>query len=417
MTPAVANKGCWKGWGCVAIAALALGLSEGSVRAATYGVPTNLNADGTTSGTSANPQGWFYLTSTDSPGVDGELVHQVRLFIEVTGTTLDVRVFDPGISDARDEDADNDMRMEFRLLNPCTPFPTCAGTVRSQTVNFNNDTASTDNRLARFTPGNNGFFNLNNNNGNNVPFTGLTPGLYEFRITSVATGDDDVNFFGVDIRDQAGDSLNVYTIGRTPAEDSGFVTGTNNTSEQTPPPNITQPIRFFPFVDRGCTTQPSNFDMDVSGTPGGGAAASILDVSGVTTNLVLSGDATHAETTVVVEPTSGVNTESTNYGMFQLDNNTGSQRNWLEWRVADFQGWSDNPANAERNPNNPIRMYLPNRNAITGTGVLAPSEPVLRTSLQYISGPNPPTPGQATRFGIYGHLDNLSGTANTNGQM
>jgi hypothetical protein len=218
----------------------------------------------------------------------------------------------------------------------------------------------------------------------------------------------------VDIRDQAGTSLNVYTIGRTAAEDTTFLTGTNNVSEDAPAPGITQPIRFYPFVDRGCTMQTSNYDMDVISTPGLGSSGTLLDLSGVTTNLTMSPDSSHRENTVVVEPTAGVNTESTNYGMFTLDNNTGAQRNWLEWRMADYLGWSDNPANAPRNPTNPLRMYLPNRNAVTGTGLIAPAEPVLRTSLRYISGPNPPTPGQATRLGIYAHLDNFNAQPITN---
>jgi hypothetical protein len=389
-----------------ALVALALGASTSPARAATYGVPTNLDAvTGQTTGASANPQGWLFLTGLDSPPQDGDVVHQHRFFIEVTGSTLDVRVFDPGSSGARDENNDNDLRTTFQLLNPCTTFPSCTGTVRSQVVNMNNDTAGTQNRLARFTPGSNGFFALDSGNANNVPFTGLSPGRYEFRI-SATTDSDDANFLGVDIRDAGGNSLNVFTIGRTANPDAALVTGTNNAGGA-PVPGITQPIRFFPFVDRGCTLQPSNFDMDVNSTPGSGASASILDLSGATTILNLSGDAGDADTTVVVEPVAGVNTESTNYGMFTLSNNTGSQRNWLEWRVADFQGWSD-PGNAPSNPVNPIRMYLPNRDTINGTGVLAPSEPVLRSMLRYISGPNPPTPGQATRFGIYGHLDNFS---------
>ena len=114
--------------GLALAAVLSLAAWTGPAHAATFGVPTNLDpVCGQTTVSSANPQGWFYLTSTDSPPEDGELVHQIRLFIEVTGTTLDVRVFDPGTSDARDEDDDNDMRTTYQLRNPCTPFPTCNG--------------------------------------------------------------------------------------------------------------------------------------------------------------------------------------------------------------------------------------------------------------------------------------------------
>jgi hypothetical protein len=61
-----------------------------------YGVPTNLDADGTTSGTSVNPPGWFNLDGLGNGFAGGDGVHQMRLMIEVTGTTLDVRSSTPG---------------------------------------------------------------------------------------------------------------------------------------------------------------------------------------------------------------------------------------------------------------------------------------------------------------------------------
>ena len=163
--------------------------------------------------------------------------------------------------------------------------------------------------------------------------------------------------------------------------------------------------------------QTSNFDMDVTGTPGGGASASILDVSGVTTNLVLSGDAVHAENTVVVEPTAVSTPSPPTTGCSRSTTTPAASGTGSSGGRRTSRAGSDNPPNAPRNPNNPLRMYLPNRIAINGTGVLAPAEPVLRDSLRYISGPNPPTPGQTTRFGIYGHLDNLSGQPITNAQI
>jgi hypothetical protein len=400
--------------------ALAVGLawaaSGAAVQAGTFGVPSNLNtSSGQTTSASANPQGWFLLAGLDSPPFNGDTTHQIRLFIEVTGSTLDVRVFDPGTSGARDGSDDDDLRTTFQLLNPCTPFPTCSGTVRSQEANLDDDSNfSTQNRLARFTPNNNGFFSLSSGSGQNVPFTGLTPGLYEFRIFTT-TNSDDVNFFGVDIRDAAGASYNVYTIGRTAAQDSSMVVGTHN-SGGNPQANITQPMSFYGYVDRGCTMQTTNFDMDINGTPGDNASGSILDVLGVSTILTMSdeGDGSgsgpaHAENVVGAEPLLGINTEATNYGMFTLTNNTGSQQNWIQWRLADWQGFSDDPPNRAPDPVSPLRMYLPNRSGIgSGATETAPSEPVLRTSLQYLAGPNPPTPSGTTRFALYGHLDNLT---------
>jgi hypothetical protein len=416
-----AERGSCAGRRLALAAGLAWAASGASVDAGTFGVPTNLTTAGQTQASSANPTGWFLLAGLNSPPINGDTTHQIRLFIEVTGTTLDVRVFDPGTSGARDGDDDDTLRTTFQLLNPCTPFPTCAGTVRSQVANMDDDTSSTQNRLARFTPNNNGFFALNSNNGNNVPFTGLTPGLYEFRIFTTTNGAD-VNFFGVDIRNQAGANYAVYTIGRTASQDSSMVVGAHNSGGSSPEANITQPMAFYGYVDRGCTMQTTNFDMDVNGSPGNGANGSILDVLGVSTTLTMSdeGDNTgsgpaHAENVIGVEPLLGVNTESTNYGMYRILNHTGSQQNWIQWRTADWQGFSDNPNNDAPNPLNPVRIYMPNRSGIgSGATETAPTEPVLRTSLQFLGGPNPPSPSGTTRFALYGHIDNLTTLSVTN---
>ena len=94
-----------KVWGSfVFILALVLGAAT-SAGAAIFGVPTNLNAAGQvcTAGSAGDPDpGWLVLERLNSGSANGDTVHQIRFFVEVTGTTLDIRVFDPGLSGARD---------------------------------------------------------------------------------------------------------------------------------------------------------------------------------------------------------------------------------------------------------------------------------------------------------------------------
>ena len=89
-----------------------------------YGVPTNLAADGSAGNGSANPPGFFNLDGSSNGFAGGDGVHQIRLKIEVTSTTLDVRIFDPGTSGARDLGTSNNTNTTYALLNP-------AGTPRS----------------------------------------------------------------------------------------------------------------------------------------------------------------------------------------------------------------------------------------------------------------------------------------------
>ena len=373
-----------------------------SVEAGIFGVPTNLNANGTTSGTSVNPPGWFNLGGT----TDNTPTDQLRLFIEVTGSTLDIRVFDPGSSGARDSTSGTDTVTTYQLLNPCTPFPTCNGTLREQVANFGDDTAATDNTLVRFSPvggGTTGSF-CTLNAGGCTSFTGLAPGLYEFRVTvnSVAAGAE-INAFGVDVRDGSGNPYNVYTIGRTAAQVTTMPIGS---TAGPPAASNGGPATFFPYGNRGCTLQTSNFDSD------GDGPATATSPDGASTNLPVSGNLVHVETTVQIEPSSGVNLESLNYGMFRIED-TYTTGNSLEWQVADFSGWSDNPANLPRSAVNPIRMYLPTSYAPNGTSAnaVAPGEPILRQAVTFVSGQNPPGVGGATtRLGFSASLENPTGS-------
>ena len=106
-----------------------LALLAGPVWAGIFGVPTNLAVDGricTAAGVpdpscvkaSTNPGSWFTIVSRDGGSAEGDIVHQIRFFIEVTGTTLDIKVFDPGISGARDQTAGGAPAFNYTLFNP-----------------------------------------------------------------------------------------------------------------------------------------------------------------------------------------------------------------------------------------------------------------------------------------------------------
>jgi hypothetical protein len=373
-----------------------------------FGVPTNLDAAGAPTAASANPPGWFVMSGTASSNDDGDTVHQLRLFIEVTGTTLDIMVFDPGNSGARDLERGGSTTTTFQLRNP-------SGTVMSAVNNFGNDNATTNNRLVRFTPNNQGFYALNSASANNVSFSGLNPGLYEFRITMTG-GDDDVNAFGVDIRVAKGDSTHysAYTIGDSTNPDTAFICGTVN-SGGVPYANITQRMFFYPYVTRGCTLQTSNFDMDTgAGNPGANSVGEITDVLGSVRALTMSGGTVHSENTIVVHDTTATLLESLNYGMYFLTSNTGTQQNLIDWRVADFSGWNNNPGNLPRDPTNPIRMYLPNGYVPPvppATNATAPAEPILALSARVVGGTNPPVAGQTTRLDVTASVDNPTGLA------
>jgi hypothetical protein len=145
----------------VVLAALA---SPTAARAGIFGVPTGVNYTTGASGGS-NPPGWLVAQGVNPEF--GDSTGQQRFFIEVTGTTLDILVFDPGMSGARDITGDGDLRTTYTLYSP-------SGAVLSTVANLNNDNASTENRLARFTPPcgaaptSCGFFQLNSGSGGNV---------------------------------------------------------------------------------------------------------------------------------------------------------------------------------------------------------------------------------------------------------
>jgi uncharacterized repeat protein (TIGR01451 family) len=425
--------------------ALVIGLAA-PAHAARFGVPTNLNAAGqvcaavgTPAGctaVSADPPGWFVLERLDSGSANGDVVHQIRFFVEVTGTTLDVRVFDAGPSSARD--LGRDVQIRYRLRNPNN------NTIATATVTA--DDAATQNRLARFAcqdGSNTAVFRTPDtafSATNRIFGTGtgrcapLSQGLYIFEVRiQDSTGDptyEGRNAFGVEFLDSVGNPYNAYTIGdadndidRVATTDTSMITGA--VAGDRPTANVSGYTAFFPYVNRGCTVEASNFDLDADTAEGNGSIATLVDAFGAASDLARSNNDDIATTTVSVEPTGATNLDSNNYGMFtlrtQLDE-WATPQNHVDWRIADFQGsTAGNPANLPRHPTSPIRMYLPNDySACTTSGCVltAPQEPVLAASAVLLSGENPPLPGgAATRFALTATVANPGPTAITNVQI
>jgi uncharacterized repeat protein (TIGR01451 family) len=395
-------------------AALVIVSLAGSAEAAVFGVPTPLSTDGRVcigagnpagcpSGPSIDPPGYFILSGTGTASSQGDAVHQLRLFIEVTGpvgaSTLDIRVFDAGDSGARDTASSSNTH--YQLLDPCTPFPTCTGAVRRTVVLTGELAGVTEDRLARFSanPADAAVFTTANTG---TLFTGLNPGLYEFRVTMENAGTA-LNAFGVEVTDGAATPVayNVFTIGLTDATlDTAFLGGARAAGVGTDPDaSITPPMTFFPYVDHGCSIQTSNFDGD------GTASASLLDALGNASALTVSANNARADNTITVHSTATTSYDSINYGMYQLTNDTGQDNN-VDWRVADYRGWDD--TNSPRDPTRPLRMYLPNGySPVTGNAnAVPPAEPILQSGFRYVSGANPPVLNSPTTYLVTGSLYN-----------
>ena len=393
--------------GAWAMAASAMLLAP-TVEAAIFGVPTSLNADGTLQAGSVNPPGWFVLTGPLASNSLGDTVHQIRLFIEVEdrgtiGTadeTLDIKVFDPGASGARDGDGTTASTTRYQVLPP-------AGAALVN-VTIGNGNAVQD-QLARLSS--TGAFTAANAG---TPFTARAAGLYELRIT-VESGDE-TNAFGVEITDGAGYQYNVFTVGSSNAPDTAFVAGTV-TGATAPFAGTIAPMVVFPYVTQGCSISVSNYDLDANVATGTGASAGILDALGTTTALDTSGDQLHIENTVTIEPTTTLNLQSSNYGIWTLTNGTGTNDNrGIEWRIANFQGWNTNPLALPRDPAQPVRIYMPNGYSPSSgnASATAPAEPFLATGVGVVSGANPPQAGVLTQYQITASVSNPTTSAIAN---
>jgi hypothetical protein len=355
------------------------------------GVPINLNANGSTSGTTTNPPGWLFITGPNAPNDYGDVLHQSRYFVEVTGTTMDVRIFDPGSSGARDYAGGGN--------NTTTTFSVFLGATLLATVTQGDDNGTTEDRLVRLVPSG-AFFALNSTNASNVNFSTLTPGLYEIRVAT--TGGDEGNFFGLDVRVSSTNPThyNVYNAGSSSGLVSSFPSGSFNTG--TPPAAIVQPEIVFPYVVSGCGLFSSNFDGDGNGT------ASLFDSNGsAAVSIPMSGSAAHTEATLSIESAAAQNVLMDNYGMWTLSLSPGAT-NVVDWRFSNFQEWSSNATGIPPDPFLATRIYLPNGYSV------APTKPKMNTSAAWVSGPNPPVVGSATVFTLTGSIKNPSAQALTN---
>ncbi len=371
------------------------------------GVPTALNADGSTSASSVNPPGWLEGFGPAQATTAGDPTHQQRYFIEVTSNTLDVQVFDPGTSGARDGVAGTaDTSTTFALFSPSGTSLASIAIVADVASGAN----ITDNRLVRLTAS--GFQTLNSTSGTNVNFSALTPGIYELRVTQTAGNDG--NFYGIDVRVSRTNlaHYNVYTIGTDNAPASGYISGSNTTTG-VPGSGITGPISVFPWVNSGCSLESSNYDGDSTGT------ASLFDAVGGSSSIAVSGDGTRLDTSHVIESTTAQNVGIDNYGLWELRSDPGAT-NGVNWRFADFTGWANNPANTSlRNPNSSVRMYFPNGYSPTpsSNGAVWPAKPLLRLGAAVASGPNPPVVGSTTRYVLSTALKNGTALALSGAQI
>ena len=342
--------------GAIALAFLAATPAD----AARFGVPTNLNAAGqacTAVGTpagctagSADPPGWLVLERLNSGSANGDVVKQMRFFVEVTGPTLDIRVFDAGLSGARD--LGNAATFQYRLLNP-------SGTLRG-VLTIGADTAGlTEDRLARFAcqdANTTAVFRAPNaaaSATNRIYGAGagtcaaLAQGLYIFEATVQSNANvEGRNAFGVEFLDSGGNPYNAYTVGNADdtvappaATDTSMITGA--VAGDRPTANVSGYTAFFPYVNRGCSVDAINFDLDADNAEGNGSVASLTDTLGATSDLARSNNDNVASTTVTVEPTGITNLDSNNYGMFRLETQLdewATAQNHVDWRLADFRG-------------------------------------------------------------------------------
>ena len=279
----------------------------------------------------------------------------------------------------------------------------------------------------RFAPSG-GFFTINSGAAGNVGLhLGSLPASTELRIATSAHTTE-TNIFGVDIRQAMGSTAhyNVFTVATDNGANGAPVApretawlGGATDGGTLPEGNITQPLMLYSFVDRGCTIQTSNFDMDVDNGTGAGGSGSILDTLGASTTLTMSNGTAHSENTVTVETTAATNLTVENYGMYLVTNNLGGQNNAVDWRMSDFQGSTSAGGNVPVQPVNPIRMYLPNGYTPTtgNPNATAPVEPILALSARVVSGANPPASGQVTRFAVTATVANQTANAITGIQI
>ncbi len=440
-------------------------------RAGIFGVPTNLattgvlctgpgtsvvGADASCRGASADPPGWFTLEDTRDVSAAGDTVHQIRFFIEVTGTTLDIKIFDAGgalggnSNGARDSQVDagnitTDPTTTYALYNPSGVL--IGGGPRG--IIFDTP-ALTEDRLARLSCNNAGAPTFTLPNAGQAFGAGagncaaLQPGLYELRVTAgtivCAAGQVCrlVNVFGVQVTNAAGANYNVFTITRSddnigvPStfESSMLMGSLNGTSGGANPGSISPPVTVYSYVQRGCSSALNNFDADRTNTNGDGGSAVVTDALGVAwTAIPMSGNDEQLSLPAVVEVTSTSNYKIDNYGMYRLEHIVDESNpafNFVDWRFADWQGFTaatpyNLPAHAAGTGDGSladghIRMYLPSGYSACGASgctMAPPVEPILTQTAVSVGGTNPPQGGQPSTVLLSASIYNPTATALT----
>lgn len=359
--------------------------------------------------------------------------HQARFFIEITGSTLDIKLFDPGtgLSAANGQLDSNTaavaMTTRYQLLDPSGAIYNPGGGVAEggPLVQGFDTTAGviTENRLVRLSCNSGAAPSLTAANAG-TPFgggagscaTALSPGLYILEVTVTSTTCS-TNAYGLSVTDSTGNPYNVYTTGTADdtfatvaATDSTLEYGRGNTGG-----GIANAIVSYPYVNRGCSATAMNFDSDSSGT------MALVDVLGATTPLTVSANDATATTVVTVENVAGVNYAINNYGVFtQTQTLAGAGTNFVDIRYADWQSAAaGSPANLPFHPVDPLRTYLPNGYSACGAAsctMVAPTEPVLLQAAVISSGNNPPVVGvgQSTTYLLTVTLHNPTSNPITN---
>ena len=207
------------------------------------------------------------------------------------------------------------------------------------------------------------------------------PAAGHWEVQMAGTTGNGANGVGVRADDGDGDAtaggteLNVYY-------DSFFNYGTTNG---------VRTFTDYPWVTSGCSVVSNDFDGDGGGTVRltsrtGAFATATFPVSGAT---VWQGFNVTGWTSA---------SDATDYGLWSTDVSMTTALNCITYYLGAFNAAAA-PPTGQPQPN-ALRVYLP-----TDAGG-KPAKPYLEQLVRWASGPNPPVPGQTTRFGVTVRLVN-----------
>lgn len=205
-------------------------------------------------------------------------------------------------------------------------------------------------------------------------------GHWELRVdmSSAVTSGDDVNAFGFRAHDgdagAGGNEINAYV-------DTFTIIGVNDNP-------VSRDYRYYPYVTSGCELDLHDFDFDSIGS------YNLISRSGDFSLAVgtVSGDNVWSSSNA-----SGWTALATaaDYGLWDLDfsiGSSGAEANYGPFYVGSFTAAPAPPSSQPEAGS--FRMYLP---ADDGG---APAKPYLAQYLTYVSGDNPPTTGNTSRYTV-----------------